>query len=248
VLDRNQLTSDLLTDYALGFLSPEQAAEVEAALERHPEARAELNAYLRGLSEMVIDLGPSEVPAGAADRLLARLNTEVPQQVVPASPPPLMQPEPRTLGPASPESTSADSAAPARARRPWLYPLIGLAAAVAIGVAVLPVLNTRVPDFASYQAQPGAVTSELKSKGGTVLAKVVRLPDGHAYVQMQASLPAGRAYQAWKVEGGRPVSLGMFRGQSFIEQIPAGTVFAVSVEPTGGSQQPTTAPLFAQPI
>jgi anti-sigma-K factor RskA len=248
VLDRNQLTSDLLTDYALGFLSPEQASEVEAALERHPEARAELDAYLRGLSEMVIDLGPSEVPAGAADRLLARLNAQLPQQVAPAIPLPPVQAELNTAEPTPPELTASESAAPARARRPWLYPLIGLAAAVAIGVAVLPVLNTRVPDFASYQAQPGAVTTDLQGKSGELLAKVVRLPDGHAYVQMQASLPAGRAYQAWKVEGGKPVSLGMFRGQAFVEQIPAGTVFAVSVEPTGGSQQPTTAPLFAQPI
>ncbi len=62
MLDRHQLTSDLLADYALGFLSPEEAAEVEAALELHPQAREELNAYLNGLTDLVMDLGPSPVP------------------------------------------------------------------------------------------------------------------------------------------------------------------------------------------
>lgn len=240
MLDPKELTSDLLADYALGFLHPDQASEVEAALEHSPEARAELKRYLSGLSEMVMDLGPSELPAGAADRLMARLNAEVlPQQSAPRT----VTVTPPAAAPLTPVTESVQ-----RRRRPWLYPLLAVAAAAALVLVVLPVVNTRVPDFASYQAQPGAVTTDLKDKSGATLARVARLPDGHAYVQMQASLPAGRVYQAWKVEGGKPVSLGLFRGQAFIEEIPAGTVFAVSVEPQGGSQQPTTAPLFAQPI
>ena len=103
-------------------------------------------------------------------------------------------------------------------------------------------------DFASSQGQQGAVSGTLNDKAGTPLADVVRLPGGKAYVQMRSAVPAGRAYQAWKIESGKPVSLGIFNGREFGGQLPAGTVFAVTVEPEGGSGQPTTAPLFAQPI
>ena len=251
MLDRHQLTSDLLTDYALGFLSPAEASEVEAALEVHPEAREEVNSYLSGLSDLVMDLEPAAVPPGAADRLMARLDAELtptPQAAISE----ISQHTAQNLaftpvaGQAVSEPPTSERAAPVQ--RTWLYALLAVAAALTIGVAVLPGLNRSADDFASYQARQGAVTTVLKDKAGSTLAKVARLPDGHAYVQMQATLPAGRVYQAWKVEGGKPVSLGLFKGQAFIEAIPAGTVFAVSVEPDGGSVQPTTAPLFAQPI
>lgn len=236
MLDRHQLTSDLLADYALGFLSPEETSEVEAALALHPDARAEVNLYLRGLSDMVMDLGPEAAPAGAEDRLMARLNAEVLNAGAVAQNPAVTQnltvaPEPVTASPL----------------RNWLYPLIGLAAAIGVGVAVLPGLN-RTPDFAGYQAQKGALTTAVRNKAGTTVATVVRLPDGHAYVQMQANVPAGRAYQAWKIAGGKPVSIGMFKGREYGAQLPAGMVFAVTVEPEGGSPEPTTPPVFAQSI
>jgi len=246
MLDRHQLTPDLLTDYALGFLSPSEASEVEAALELYPQARQEVERYLDSLTDLVMDLEPAEVPAGAADRLLARLNTEVldspaQQHTAPNLP----------FTPVQTQATSSvtQAASPATApRRTWLYPLLVVAAAAVIGVAVLPGLLNPAPSFASYQARPGAVTSTIADKAGEAVAKVVRLPDGQAYVQMQASVPAGRAYQAWKIEGGKPVSLGLFKDQGYLASLPAGTVFAVTVEPAGGSPQPTTTPLFAQAI
>lgn len=243
MLDRHQLTSDLLLDYALGHLTPGEEAEVEAALERYPEVRQEADLYLGNLADMVMDLEPAPVPAGAADRLLARLNAEV------LSPEQPGLPQPRTPEHTEPNLTfSPAQTNPVRPRRNWLYPLIAVAAAAAIVVAVLPGL-TRGPDtFAGYQARPGAVTTTLNDKEGATVARVVRLPGGQAYVQMQASVPAGRAYQAWKIEGGKPVSLGMFKGQEYTAQLAPGTVFAVTVEPAGGSAQPTSAPLFASAI
>ena len=79
---------------------------------------------------------------------------------------------------------------------------------------------------------------------------MVRLKDGRTYVQMSATvaLPGGRVYQAWKIVGKTPVSLGLFSGRGFVAKLPAGTVFAVTLEPEGGSPQPTTQPLFAQSI
>lgn len=253
MLDRHQLTSDLLTDYALGFLSPAEASEVEAALEVHPGAREEVNTYLNGLTDLVMDLEPVAVPLGAADHLMARLNAEqTPDASVSGTPISDASHSGQNLDstplPAPQMPAPQKDAATAPARRNLLYILLAAAAAVAIGVAVLPTLNRTQTDFASYQARQGAVTATVSDKSGAAVAKVVRLPDGHAYVQMQANVPAGRAYQAWKIEGGKPVSLGMFKGREFAGQLPTGTVFAVTVEPEGGSKQPTTTPLFAQPI
>ncbi len=242
MLDRHQLTSDLLADYALGFLSPEETSEVEAALALHPDARAEANLYLMGLSDMVMDLGPEAVPAGAEDRLMARLSAEVLNAGAVAQNPAGVH----NLAVAQ-NLTVAPEPVTASPRRNWLYPLIGLAAAIGVGVAVLPGLN-RTPDFAGYQAQKGAVTTAVRNKAGTTVATVVRLPGGHAYVQMQANVPAGRAYQAWKIADGKPVSIGMFKGRDYGAELPAGTVFAVTVEPEGGSPEPTTPPVFAQSI
>ena len=254
MLDRHQLTSDLLTDYALGFLSPAEASEVEAALDVHPEAREEVNGYLSGLTDLVMDLEPVAVPQGAADRLMARLEAEQsPTAQVATSQAAQHTAQNLAFTPVAPlagqavsEPSASERAAPVR--RSWLYPLIAVAAAVAVGVAVLPGLNRPSGDFASRQGQQGAVSTTLNDKAGVPLADVVRLPDGQAYVQMRSAVPAGRAYQAWKIEGGKPVSLGMFRGREYGSQLPAGTVFAVTVEPQGGSEQATTTPLFAQPI
>ncbi|GGJ64312.1 anti-sigma factor domain-containing protein [Deinococcus aquiradiocola] len=238
MLDRHQLTSDLLADYALGFLSPEEAAEVEAALDLHPQAREELNAYLNGLTDLVMDLGPSPVPDGAEDRLMARLNADL------AAPTHTRA----TAAPAPQAAAPAPTPLQVPARRPWLYPVLAVAAAAALAVVLLPTLRGTPHDLAYYQRQPGSVTTPIRTPAGQTVAQVVRLTDGHAYVRMQASVPSGRAYQAWKIENGKPVSLGLFKGQNYVAALPAGTVFAVTVEPETGSDQPTTTPLFANAI
>ncbi|WP_425147333.1 anti-sigma factor domain-containing protein [Deinococcus sp.] len=226
--------ADTLMDYALGFLDAQQAAQVEAALAQHPEARAELNAYLSGLSDLVLDLPQQSPPQGATDRLLARLNAEV------------LEPQDDALPPAAPVS---EAAVAAPARRPLLLIVLGVAAALVLLVAVLPALRGSGQDeLARYRAQPGAVASVVSSPSGQPLADVVRLAGGRAYVQISAALPSGKVYQAWKIEGGKPVSLGLFQGRGFLASLPAGTVFAVTLEPPGGSPQPTSTPLFAKAL
>ncbi|GGQ98719.1 anti-sigma factor domain-containing protein [Deinococcus ruber] len=262
--------SDTLMDYALGFLNPEEAARVEAALEHSPTARAELEAYLSGLSDLVLDLPPELLPVGAEDRLLARLNAELPPQSAPAVTVSTVQvstvqvstvqgsPVVDTVGPDGADGaeeaetvTPVPDAALPRPRRSLLYPLLGAAAAVVLLVAVLPGLRgTTADQLATYRAQPGAVSSVVTAPSGQPIADVVRLKDGSAYVQMSATvaLPGGKVYQAWKIVDKKPVSLGLFTGRSFIAKLPIGTVFAVTLEPSGGSPQPTSAPLFAQSI
>ena len=64
-------------------------------------------------------------------------------------------------------------------------------------------------------------------------------------------LPADRVYQIWAIDGGRPVGVGTFTvaadgGAAVIVALDREStdVIAITDEPKGGSEQPTTAPLL----
>jgi anti-sigma-K factor RskA len=60
--------------------------------------------------------------------------------------------------------------------------------------------------------------------------------------------PTGRTYQAWSIVDGKPVSLGVISQNSgtvtFAADLDKAQAVAISVEPLGGSQQPTTTPIL----
>ncbi|WP_329231386.1 anti-sigma factor [Streptomyces sp. NBC_01460] len=68
------------------------------------------------------------------------------------------------------------------------------------------------------------------------------------------ALPAGRTYAAWFMEDGTPVPAGLLSGDpgrqvTLLEgTLDDATAVALSVEPDGGSPQPTTVPLGAVPL
>lgn len=238
---------DLLVEYALGTLDPARHAEVEAYLREHPEAEAEVQADLAGLTRMVMDLDPYEVPAGAADALLARVRADRDTARLP-EPTPVAGPT-NVRWEASPHPGEAQVSAK-RARQLW--PGLAVAAALAVVLALsAPGLRdwqaTRELD--AYQRQPGAVSRTVQARDGEILGTIVRLGDGRAFVRLREAPQRGRVYQAWRVTPEGPVSLGVFDGQRLLTRpLPGETVFAVSVEPPGGSRQPTTTPISVTPL
>jgi anti-sigma-K factor RskA len=195
---------------------------MRAALAADPELRARLRADREALAALIASLPEVALPAGAEDRLMTRLAAE------------------RAAAPA------AVAAAPANRRLPW-WPLaaLGLAAALAAAFVLRPL--TADP-LRQYAGTPGA-TSQAIEANGTQLGQLVRLPDGRAYLHLTRPADAGRVYQAWQIQGETPVSLGVFDGQGFLlTGLPPGATVAVSVEPTGGSQQPTTTPILVQQL
>ena len=101
--------------------------------------------------------------------------------------------------------------------------------------------------------QPGAVTVAIGDATGEYPAAVgtlTILPDGGELTLSVANLPpppADSTYQAWLIVGGAPVSAGTFavdttgQGRHTIANAAPGTFEAVgvSLEPSGGSEQPT---------
>jgi anti-sigma-K factor RskA len=68
------------------------------------------------------------------------------------------------------------------------------------------------------------------------------------------TLPSGKQYQVWLIKKDQTIlSAGMLglkdgSGQSLVTGVNNGDAVAVSVEPTGGSRQPTTDPIVAVPV
>ncbi len=220
----------MLSAYALGLLGGPEQREVQAYLTEHPDLAAEVRAEQEALTALVFSLPPEPVPAGDADRLMARVRAEqVTREVAPA--------------PARPT--------PGRRRPAWPWSLAVAAAVALAALTVWPsVQNRPTPQTLSqYQDQPGAVSQPLRAQGGGALGTLVRLPDGRAFVQLTAEPQGGRVYQAWSVQNGAATSLGVFDGRQILTPpLATGSAFAVSVEPPGGSPQPTTTPIVVQPL
>ena len=88
--------------------------------------------------------------------------------------------------------------------------------------------------------------------GGT--ADVIAARGSAVFAAAQfSSLPSDRTYQLWVIRGKVIRSLGLLHvtdgtGQELVSGVRPGDTVAVSVEPSGGSKQPTTTPVLALPV
>ena len=89
-----------------------------------------------------------------------------------------------------------------------------------------------------------------QSRQGDASMQVTYVPDQQVAV-MEVDLPplpAGRVYQAWRIDGGSPVSLGLVETTSgsvaMVGDLSGASAVALSVEPAGGSVAPTTNPIL----
>ncbi len=112
-------------------------------------------------------------------------------------------------------------------------------------------LAARDETLAQYR-QPGAVTVAIGDATGehpAAVGTLTLIPDGGATLTV-ANLPpppADSTYQAWLIVGGAPISAGTFavdatgQGRHLIADAAPGSLEAVgvSLEPSGGSEQPT---------
>lgn len=235
-----KIDRDELLLYALDQLSPADQARVQAALDADPALQAEVQAHREAVSLLLDDLNLEAVtvPAHAEDRLLARVRAETEQ--LPAYPAPAATTELPEAG------EGAFPMTPPSPRRTawWLAVPLGLAAALALWFA----LRAPGDPAQQYARLPGAVVRTVTS-GQETLGTLVRLPDGRVFVALKQAAPPGRTYQLWHIQGAQPVSLGVFGSAGLLSSpLPPNATVAVSVEPSGGSPQPTSKPLFAQSL
>ena len=236
----------LLGAYALDAVDPDERVLVEQLVATDPSAAAEL-AQLTAVAAALGDAVAGEPPAALRASVLAAA----------AGTP---QVGPRHALPAEDVRTPAGVTDLAdRRRRPSRTRWLAVAAAFVVGAAVPTALALqqaqRAQDVEQQQqaladllTDPSAVVVHGDVTGGGTATAI--LTDGAALFSA-AGLPDpgdDRVYQLWVVSGDQAASAGVLADDAgsvrqLADDFTAGSALAITVEPAGGSTQPTTTPL-----
>lgn len=214
--------------YAIDALSAEEAA----AFRTHLDACSACCEEVRELRAAAARMGASEalVPP---DHLKARV----------------LEAADRT--PQLPPKVSPIAAA--RSRR-WMPKLLTAAAAVVLVVGAVfgvgQIGDDTVPLAAGVSQvfeAPDAHTAEVETPKGT-LRVATSSSKGEMAVDTRdlAPLDPGHVYQLWAIVDGSPTSVGVLEDKdagASMDMPATGTEVAITVEPVGGSEQPTTDPI-----
>ena len=230
---------DLLAAYALDAVDDLDRRAVERLLSADPDARRELDEHRAVVAAFTVETAP---PAALRERVLGSI----------ASVPQVAQ-TPRGAGSAG----AADGARQgAVRRRRWAVVAVAAAAVVAVAVPTTIAIQAR-QEQVRLQTQADAVASMLADPAAEIVrGEMVGGGDASALVSGDrvlfsvTDLPqAGSAedYQLWLVEGEEMVSAGVFDARdgsaALLVEASGSAGVAVTLEPAGGSPQPTSDPL-----
>ncbi|MBG0856482.1 anti-sigma factor [Streptomyces spinoverrucosus] len=241
----------LAAPYALDALEGDERARFEKHLERCARCAQEV----RALSEDAVRLAWSTAapaPAALRDRVLAAVRTTA-------------QEPPRARENRLPPHVWGTQPPPARTRtrrtRPLFVPFATATAAAALVVAALFAVQAdrserqlaaerdRAREIAHVLAAPDARAATGKDAEGRTLGVIASASEGRAIVTLNGydDPPDGRVHQLWLMRPqAQPRSLGLLDDDTpFVANglDTAATSLAVTVEPDGGSAQPTTQPV-----
>jgi anti-sigma-K factor RskA len=244
--------------YALDALTPDEKAAVDAHLASCTEDHSEFATLAGAGSALATVAEPVNAPASLKANVLAAYRADVAPKVAPA---PAPQPAPVVR----PIVASAP-------RPRWQAPNWMGWAAAAVAIALLAVLsvyglnlrqqadqaNQRADQLAAAVAAmtaPGSQVAILHGSGAaagvTGFAAFPATGDGYMVMTDVPAAPSGMTYQAWYIVDGKPSSAGTMAPTSDGNVIAAGltpsagtSVVAVTLEPAGGSDQPTSDPII----
>lgn len=211
----------LIAPFVLGAVAPEEAAAMRAHLHACDECRAEADSYAAVVPRLAVAVAEEALPTGFTDRLMSQVAVA-----------------PR---------------APVRGKRQLWAALAFGAAAVIIAVLTFVILDLRSDLSLQREVAEGLLSEDaLTMTGAGAEAAVVPSDDGSVLVARGLrSAPSGRTYQLWFIDEKGPESGGTFEvddGLATLEtdrSLEGVETVAVTLEPDGGSDQPTTEPLMA---
>ena len=136
----------------------------------------------------------------------------------------------------------------------WFRPrLAPYALAAALAIAIFGLLGWNI----YLQVSPGGGQQTLVrtlADGGAASGRLIYLPDEKmalVTVEGLAPLSADKTYQVWAISGDKPASIGLFNaspsGQAAAVMeidLSGAQVVAITIEPAGGSPQPTMQPIL----
>jgi anti-sigma-K factor RskA len=211
----------LVAPYALDALDEGEEREFEDHLAHCERCREELAGLREAAAALAFAAPPAPPPPELRQRILDQAHSERPNVV------------------------------PLHRRRRWTATLaataaVAAAAAVVLGIWAASLQNSKDP-LESVLSKPGSKLVSMGSYGGVAVA-----PDGEAVLALAVPETAsGKTYETWVIRGGKAAPAGVFQGRpgtsivKVSKAVGAGSVVAVTVEPAGGSPQPTAKPLVA---
>jgi anti-sigma-K factor RskA len=216
---------DLIPAHALDALDADDALLLDGHLDTCEECRRELDELRETTALLAFATKPMEPPASLRAQILDAVAEKTPARA------------------------QAPRARLAFLRGAFAGVLVGAAAALVIGITLHGQLNDARSSrdaLASNLLRSGSVVRPLS---GAVHGAIVR--DGGTGKLVLVDLPkpaAGRTYEAWLIGSDKtPVPAGLFKGGKAVVVALTGNAakaqqVAITVEPSGGSKQPTTTP------
>ena len=221
----------LMAPYALDALDPDERDRFEAHLDQCVDCQVEIAGFM-ATAVRLGDAVSHTPPPALRDRLLAEISTTPQQRPIVSS-----LAERRTL------------------RR--TLPRLAVAAAFLIGAVGTGGYVVERQNATQEHDQNVAISSVLSADdvssqaksfdtGGSV--KLYSSASADSAVIIAKGLPSpgtGKVYQVWMIDQGGPTSQGTFHtnGQMIMKGVAGADRVAVTVEPEGGSKQPTSAPV-----
>lgn len=234
---------DLLGAWAIDAVDDRERALVERAIAADPGLAAEA----RELRDTVGMLGSADAeppPTTLKDAVLAEV-TSTPQA-----------PQRDDATTRRQRTAGSRETAPRRGRMRWLA--VAAAAVIAVGIPTgiaidqanrADVAERQAEAMAEAMAQPGAelVAADLDDGGRAVAV----LADGTALFTAHGTTDIGahdQDYQLWVIHEDEAISAGVMEWddgalEAQVDDFPAGAALAITAEPEGGSDQPTSDPL-----
>ena len=247
--------SDLIAGHALGNLTPEELAAVEAELAADPALADELAMLHFAVDALPLSLPPREPSASLRDRLAAAVDADLattgsPQmrdsgeRVATAAPtmlgaPPALRPVP---APPPPTQLAPPRAFPV-AR--WAFAAAAVLL-VAIGVVAWVLQQRQATE--PVRTVAFAISDEMPDARGQIAVMAEPEPMMKMSVANLPPLPDDRVYEVWLIpHQGAPIPAGTFRDTTMEHAMPgdasAYQAVAITVEPgPDGTDAPTTDP------
>lgn len=221
----------LMAPYALDALDPDERDRFEAHLDQCVDCQVEIAGFM-ATAVRLGDAVSHTPPPALRDRLLAEISTTPQQRPIVSS-----LAERRTL------------------RR--TLPRLAVAAAFLIGAVGTGGYVVERQNATQEHDQNVAISSVLSaddvssqaksfSAGGSVKLYSSASADSAVIIAKGLPKPAdGKVYQVWMIDSAGPTSQGTFHthGQMIMKGVAGADRVAVTVEPEGGSKQPTSAPV-----
>jgi anti-sigma-K factor RskA len=257
----NEQLDELIDLYALGALEPDEMQQVEDYLARSSHARDLLAESKRVTAALAWTPEQRDPPAGAYERFQQRMAPLVAPE---ASPAPRPSPRPAAGAP----SLWARLRQALLPQQRWAGALMALLLIAALGLGGWNLALRREATMAQRVGQQYQELTALLANPATRLVALesTGAPGGRTQVLVNterdesylvaaglAPLPASQTYQLWLIADGVPLSVGTFDvdaqggAATLLRGLPAPgaeNLLGITVEPSGGSAQPTTTPIL----